>query len=134
SVIDQGSQKTYMTGLTDVYAHGSYRLSAGVTWQASEYVKFSVGGGFKFDQGHIITGDQPCNPNPKFITHNTNKKDPGVLPQAGPCHSGDDNTQNISATGQPNPNYRPTINVTGRRFYVDASQTWDVAISGVVMF
>ena len=123
SVVDQGSQKTYNTGLTDVYAHGVYRASASATWQASEYVKFSIGGGFQFDQGHVITGDQPCNP--------AFKDD---VAKAGPCHSGDDATQNIVATGIPNPNYRPVVNVVGKRFYVDASQTWDIAVSGTVMF
>ena len=62
------------------------------------------------------------------------KASPDILAKAGPCHSGDDNTQNISATGIPNPNYRPTLNVTGRRFYVDSSQTWDVSVAGTVMF
>lgn len=123
SVVDQGSQKTYNTGLTDVYAHGVYRGSVSATWQASEYVKFSIGGGYQFDQGHIITGDQPCNP--------TFKDDVG---KSGPCHSGNDTTQSISATGIPNPNYRPTVNVTGRRFYVDSSTTWDIGLSGTVMF
>ncbi|MBK8256159.1 MAG: hypothetical protein IPK82_26255 [Polyangiaceae bacterium] len=123
SVVDQGSQKTYNTGLTDVYAHGSYRASASATWQASEYVKFSIGGGFQFDQGHIITGDQPCN--------SAFKEDVG---RSGPCHSGNDNTQELVATGIPNPNYRSAVNVVGRRFYVDTSATWDVAISGTVMF
>ncbi len=123
SVVDEGSQKTYNTGLTDVYAHGVYRGSVSATWQASEYVKFSIGGGYQFDQGHVITGDQPCNP--------TFKSDVG---KSGPCHSGNDTTQSISATGIPNPNYRPTINVTGRRFYVDASNTWDIGLSGTVMF
>lgn len=126
SIVDTKSQKTYNTGLTDVYAHGVYRASASATWQASEYVKFSIGGGFQFDQGHVITGDQPCNP--------AFKDEPNAIDRAGPCHGGDDSTQNISATGIPNPNYRPVINVVGRRFYVDASQTWDVAISGTVMF
>jgi len=123
SVVDEGSQKTYNTGLADVYAHGVYRGSASATWQASEYVKFQAGFGFQWDQGHIITGDQPCNPS---IKDDVNR--------AGPCHSGDDSSQSISATGLPNPNYRPTVNATGRRFYVDASTTWDIAISGVVMF
>ena len=123
SVVNEGSQKTYNTGLTDVYAHGVYRGSVSATWQASEYVKFSIGGGYQFDQGHVITGDQPCNP--------TFKSDVG---KSGPCHSGNDTTQSISATGIPNPNYRPTINVTGRRFYVDASNTWDIGLSGTVMF
>jgi hypothetical protein len=123
SVVDEGSQKTYNTGLTDVYAYGAYRASASATWQASEYVKFSAGFGFQFDQGHIITGDQPCNPSFK-----------DDINKAGPCHQGDDSSQNIGATGVPNPNYRPVLNVTGRRFYVDASTTWDVALSGTVMF
>lgn len=123
SVVDEGSQKTYNTGLTDVYAHGVYRGSVSATWQASEYVKFSLGGGFQFDQGHIITGDQPCNP--------SFKDDVG---KSGPCHSGNDTTQSITATGIPNPNYRTPINVTGRRFYVDASTTWDIGLSGTVMF
>lgn len=121
-----GSQKTYNTGLTDVYAYGTYRISASATWQASEYVKFSIGGGFQFDQGHVITGDQPCNP--------SFKNDADAVFKAGPCHSGDDATQNLTATGIPNPNYRPVVNVVGRRFYVDAAQTWDIAISGTVMF
>ncbi|MFO0593581.1 MAG: hypothetical protein U0441_38930 [Polyangiaceae bacterium] len=123
SVVDTNSQKTYNTGLTDVYAHGVYRGSVSATWQASEYVKFSIGGGYQFDQGHVITGDQPCNP--AFSDS---------VAKAGPCHSGNDTTQNITATGIPNPNYRPVMNVTGRRFYVDASNTWDVAIAGTVMF
>jgi hypothetical protein len=123
SVVDESSQKTYNTGLTDVYAHGVYRGSVSATWQASEYVKFSLGGGYQFDQGHVITGDQPCNPG--F------KDDVG---KSGPCHSGNDTTQSITATGIPNPNYRPAINVTGRRFYVDASNTWDIGLSGTVMF
>jgi hypothetical protein len=123
SVVDEGSQKTFNTGLTDVYAHGTYRGSIGATWQASEYVKFSVGGGLRFDQGHIITGDQPCNP--------AFKDDIG---KSGPCHSGNDTTQAITSTGIPNPNYRPSINLTGQRFYVDNSMTWDLGIAGTVMF
>lgn len=123
SVVDRNSQKTYNTGLSDVYAYGTYRASISATWQASEYVKFSLGGGYQFDQGHIITGDQPCN-----------SAFQGDVNKAGPCHGGDDGTQNISATGIPNPNYRPVVNAVGRRFYVDSSSTFDLAVSGTVMF
>ncbi len=132
SVVDEGSQKTYNTGLTNVYAHGVYRGSASATWQASEYVKFQAGFGIQFDQGHVITGDQPCNPNASVITGASNPRDAAVVGKAGPCHAGDE--ANPTATGIPNPNYRPTVNVVGRRFYVDSSTTWDVAISGTVMF
>ena len=72
---------------------------------------------------HSITGDQPCNPATKQIA------------RMGPCHSGDESLgQTVTATGLPNPNYRPTINAVGRRFFVDSSNTFDIFASGVVMF
>jgi hypothetical protein len=122
SVVDPMSQKTYTTGLTDVLAYGSYRGSASVMWQANEYVKFQFGIGYAHDQGHVITGDAPCNPSVKKEA------------TAGPCHIGDAMQGTWTPTGQPNPNYRPTINDVGRRFWVDASNTFDLFAAGVVMF
>lgn len=123
SIIDADSQKTYTTGLGDVQAFTSFRASASVTWQASEYIKFQLGLGYRHDQGHGITGDQPCNPAVKEIA------------RSGPCRSGDDASGiAVSATGLPNPNYRPTVNAVGRRFFVDDSNTVDFFASGVVMF
>ncbi|MRG96988.1 hypothetical protein [Polyangium spumosum] len=125
SIIDQNSQKTYVTGLTDVQQYASIRGQGSVTWQASEFVKFTLGIGFTHDQKHGISGDQPCNP--------TFKDDIG---QSGPCKSGNELNvgEFVSATGIPNPNYRPTINAVGRRFWVSDSNTFDVFASGVVMF
>lgn len=125
SVVDQGSQKTYFTGLSDVQAYGSVRISGSATWQASEYVKFQFGMGFAHDQAHGISGDQPCNPEFK---NDINK--------SGPCRSGDfvAGGSEPRATGVPNPNYRATINSIGRRFYVDGSDTFDIFASGTVMF
>ncbi len=124
SIVDEGSQKVFTTGLTDVFAYGSLRASGSVTWQASEYVKFQFGMGYRHDQKHVITGDSPCNPNDK-----------SDLGKSGPCHSGDDaQGQAVSSTGQPNPNYRAAINSVGRRFWVDGSNTFDLFASGVVMF
>lgn len=124
SVVNTNSQKTYFTGLTDVQAYGSYRFSGSVTWQASEYVKFQFGMGFRHDQGHGISGDQPCNPEFK-----------GSLEKSGPCRTGDESQGGtVSATGVPNPNYRATINSIGRRFYVNDSNTFDIFASGTVMF
>ncbi len=125
SIVDPTSQKIYNTGLTDVLAYGSYRGSASVMWQASEYVKFQVGVGDAHDQGHVITGDAPCNP-----------ADKSDLTKSGPCHTGGDPTTNAgyTVTGVPNPNYRQTINDVGRRFWVDASNTFDLFASVVVMF
>jgi hypothetical protein len=121
SVVDTGSQKTYFTGLTDVAAHGSYRVSTSVLWQASEFVKFQLGFGFRHDQGHGISGDQPCNPDFK-----------DDIDRAGNCTKNDSSSR--TATGVPNPNYRATVNAAGRRFFVDDSNTFDVFASGTVMF
>jgi hypothetical protein len=124
SVINPNSQRTYVTGLTDVQQYASFRGQASVTWQASEYVKFTVGFGFTHDQKHGITGDQPCNPTFK-----------DSIERAGPCKSGNELAgESITATGVPNPNYRPTINAVGRRFYATDSNTFDIFASGVVMF
>ena len=69
--------------------------------------------------------DQPCNPD--F------KKD---MSKAGPCRNvsrvGD--TSTFSATGIPNPNYRPSINQVGQRFKVDDVSVVDLWLNGVVMF
>jgi len=121
SVIDEGSGKVYQNGLTVVEPFGSYRASGSVTWRAHEYVKFNTGVGLSFEQAHGISHDQPCNPD--FD---------GTVGEAGPCHSGGGNT--ITATGNPNPNYRPVVNAIGRRFYVDESITYEIFASGTVMF
>ncbi len=46
SVVNPQSQKVYFSGVTDVQAHGQYRLSTEFTWQAGEYIKFHLGGGY----------------------------------------------------------------------------------------
>jgi hypothetical protein len=121
SVVDESSQRTFVTGLTDVSAFGSYRLSGSATWQVGEYVKFQFGLGYRHDQGHLITADAPCNP-----------ADASDINKSGPCHTTNGGT--TTSTGLPNPNYRATINSVGRRYWVDSSNTFDVFASGVVMF
>lgn len=126
SVIDPTSQKVYVTGLTDMQQHGIYTFSTQLTFQAGEYVKFNVGGAFTAEQGHFITFDQPCNPD-------VNK----TVGTAGPCSStSTDSTGAVSttATGVPNPNYRPVINTPGRRFRADDATLWDAWINAIVMF
>ncbi len=84
--------------------------------------KFQIGAGFRHDQGHGIGGDQPCN---------SQYKD--SLGAAGPCRRQDADGR-LTVTGSPNPNYRPTINAVGRRFYVNDSNTFDLFASGTFMF
>ena len=124
SVVDEGSQEVYYNGLADVQAHGSFRGSFSITWQAGEYVKFTAGVGYKHEQEHGLGGDQPCNPDFK-----------DDIRASGPCHRGNAEAgETITSTGIPNPNYRPTINAVGRRFWVQDSNTFDFFASGVVMF
>jgi hypothetical protein len=126
SIVDPNSEKVYTTGLTDVQQHGVYMLSTELTWQAGEYVKFSLGGGYSLVQSHFISFDQPCNPD--FSDDPT---------KAGPCKSTTTSATgatNTKATGIPNPNYRPVINTPGRRFLVDDSHAFDAWINATVMF
>jgi hypothetical protein len=125
SVVDTTSQRNYFSGLADVQAYGAYRGSFSLMWQASELIRFQVGAGYRHDQGHGISNDQPCNPDLKP----TNLAD---VSKSGPCHSG--TSPNEVSTGQPNPNYRPTINSVGRRFFVDAANTFDMFASIALMF
>ena len=123
SVVDTGSEKTYFNGLTVVEGYGSYRIGGSATWQAGRYFKITGGVGYRFEQAHGISHAQPCNPD--FT------ESPG---EAGPCNSFDGSTQLTTATGIPNPVYRPTINAVGNRFYVDDSQTFDVFARATLMF
>lgn len=126
SVVDPNSQKVYFTGLTDVQQHGRYTFSTEFTWQAGEYVKFSLGGGYTLVQSHFITFDQACNPD--FSDDVT---------KSGPCASlSSDGSGGFTrtATGIPNPNYRAVINTPGRRFLVDDSNAFDAWLNATVMF
>jgi len=123
SVVNPQSQKVYFTGLSDVQAHGEYMLSTEFTWQAGEYIKFHVGGGYQIIQSHFITFDQACNPD---FASDINK--------SGPCHVAATATSSSSVSGIPNPNYRRTIDDPGHRFKVDDSHAFDAWINATVMF
>jgi hypothetical protein len=122
SVVNPNSQRVYVTGITDVQQHGVYQLSTQLIFQAGEYVKFNLGGGYTMEQGHVLTYDQPCNPD--FT---------GDVTRSGPCRAATGPTT-FTATGIPNPNYRPSINAPGRRFRIDDSTAFDVWLSATVMF
>lgn len=129
SVVDTSSQRVYVTGLADVQAHGKMRGMGGVTWQAGEFVKFQLGLSYTFEQGHMLTMDQPCNAAYK-----------GDVTQSGPCRTlrvttdGGQTNYHFTATGIPNPNYRPAVNMVGRRFKYDDAGTVDLWFNGIVMF
>ncbi len=117
SVVDLHSEKVYTTGLTQIEAHGEYRFSLEFGWQPARLVRFNVGGAVAVAQSHIVTYDQPCNPDLA-----------GSPAAAGPC-KGDH-----GVTGVPNPMYRAAVDSPGNRFVVDGSHWFDLWLSGALMF
>ena len=122
SVADPTAEKAYFSGITDQQAYGSVAARTSATWQAGEYVKFQAGVGLLFNQSHLVTAADACNPN---FTSDAS--------QAGPCVGA---VQNGSQTinGIPNPNHRAVIDTPGRRFSVDDTTVVDLWVTGVVMF
>ncbi len=123
SVADPNAQKVFFTGITDQQAYGSFGGAVGVTWQTGEYVKFTAGFGLTYAQSHLVTAADACNPDLKSNSG-----------ASGPCRTGAVSAGGGSATGIPNSNHRPTIDLPGRRFSVDDTTIVDLWLSGVVMF
>jgi len=123
SIQDTSVTPTYFTGITEAQAYGSFTLSAAATWQAGEYIKFTLGTAFTYAQSHLITTADPCNPN-------LGGGSPGA---AGPCTTPTGFGSN-SVNGVPNPDHRDVIDLPGHRFSVDDSTIVDLYVMGVVMF
>jgi hypothetical protein len=122
SVQDPSAQQVFFTGITDQQAYASVGAKMSATIQAGEYIKFTAGVGLTYDQSHLITSADACNPN--FTS------DAGA---AGSCKT----TASFgggSITGIPNPNQRPSIDLPGHRFSSDDSTIIDLWVNGVVMF
>lgn len=117
SVADPTAQKVYFTGITDQAAYGALNLQASATWMAGEYVKFGVGGGVRFNQSHVVTAADPCNPGYA-----------STPATAGPC------VLNGQTTGIPDPNYHAIIDTPGRRFSVDNTVIGNFNVTATVMF
>jgi hypothetical protein len=123
SIPDQSVSPTYFTGVTETQAYGSFTLTAAATWQAGEYIKFTIGSNFTYAQSHLITTADPCNPN-------LGGGSPGA---AGPCTTPNGFGSN-NVNGVPNPDHRDIIDLPGHRFAVDDSTIVDLYVMGVVMF
>jgi hypothetical protein len=122
SIVDDTAPKVFFSGITDQRAYGGFRVAGSVTWQAGEYLKFSAGTAVQYNQSHIITGAEPCNPDAE--------KSVG---SAGPCRTADP-SMNGASTGVPNPNHRDAIDTPGRRFTVDDTTIVSLWINGTLMF
>lgn len=128
SVVDPNSDRVNFTGITDIQQHGDYKFRARFTWQAGQYVRFDVGGALRVIQGHLITFDQACRPDPLVS-----------LAHAGPCKVDTGSTdQNgdptFDPTGAPNPAYRTVLNAPGRRYYAETSIGWNLWLRASVLF
>jgi hypothetical protein len=120
SIANPNTENVYFSGITEVAAYGSFQFQASATYQAGEYVKFTVGSGFTYAQSHLITAADTCTPG------NT---DPDL---AGPCQTTSGNTTTV--LGSPNPDHRDVIDLPGHRFSVDDTTIIDLWVRGVVMF
>ena len=118
SIVDPKAEKIYFTGVTEQQAYGSMTVSAAATWQAGEYIKFTLGSALTYAQPHLVTAADSCNPN---VT------DPA---QAGPCR----NAATGQIAGAPNPDHREIIDLPGHRFSVDDTTIVDLYVMGIVMF
>jgi hypothetical protein len=118
SIADPNSEQVFFSGITEVQAYGSFTASASATWQAGEYIKFTLGGSFTYAQSHLVTAADPCNPN------NTS------LAMAGPCV----NQFTGAPQGVPNPDHRDVIDSPGHRFSIDDTTAVDLWVLGAVMF
>lgn len=130
SVVDTSSQRVNFTGLTGVQQHGDYEVKGQFTWQASKWVKFDVGAGWRIIQEHLITADQACNPD---VTNQ--------VIRSGPCKINDTTSDEADAGkvawksgGLPNPHYRKVIDDPGQRFKVETSNGVRAWFRASVMF
>ena len=123
TVADPTAARVFFTGITDQHAFGSFGASVGATFQPNEYVKLNAGLGLTYQQNHLITAADACNPD--FGT---------ATGASGPCRSGAVSAGGGTVTGIPNPNHRQVIDLPGRRFSVDDSSIVDLWLGGVVMF
>jgi hypothetical protein len=120
SVADQNAEQVYFTGITEEQAYGSFTVSGAATWQAGEYIKFTVGSALTYSQPHLVTAADTCNPNTNPSTAT-----------AGPCQG---TFAGATVQGVPNPDHRDAIDLPGRRFSVDDTTIIDLYVQGVVMF
>ncbi len=126
SVADPTAGNVYFTGITDIAQHIALGGRVALRWQPGRFVLVALGAGLQWVQGHAISGGDECN---------TNKKD--SLAEAGNCKSESlaaGGGTNTSATGIPNPNFRPSIDSPARRFRVDDTLIVDLSANLAILF
>lgn len=121
SVVDPGSERVFVTGITKVEAHGAYALRLAARWQAGPYVHFDAGGALAVTQRHFLSSARPCDA-------------ARVTPaeRAGPCAVA--SPEGPRVIGVPDPSFRLEVDQPGRRFIVDTARSVDTWVGATVMF
>lgn len=96
-------------GVTDIEAYGTFGGDVGFNVQVGPYVRFRSTFGLSVDAPHIITNASPGLPGPDGRVDSNNP-------------------------AQANPLYRESIDLPGRRFHVEQSETWHLLVEGALMF
>jgi hypothetical protein len=96
-------------GVSDVEGYGTFGGDVGLNIQVGPYIRFRSLFGLAVDAPHFITNASP-----------------GV---AGPNGRVDSNNPD-----QANPLYRESIDLPGRRYRVEQSETWHLVVEGSLMF
>ncbi|HXJ21699.1 MAG TPA: hypothetical protein VMT03_15855 [Polyangia bacterium] len=96
-------------GVTDIEAYGSFGGDLGLNVQVGPYIRFRSLFGLSYDEPHFITNASPGVPGPDGRVDSNNPS-------------------------QANPTYRESIDLPGRRFRVEQSETWHLVVEGALMF
>jgi hypothetical protein len=96
-------------GVSDVEAYGTFGGDVGLNVQMGPYIRFRSLFGLSVDAPHFITNASP-----------------GV---AGP-----DGRVNSDNPTQANPVYRESVDLPGRRYRIEQSETWHLVVEGSLMF
>ncbi|HVY36398.1 MAG TPA: hypothetical protein VHM31_00630 [Polyangia bacterium] len=96
-------------GVSDVEAYGTFGGDVGLNVQVGPYVRFRSLFGLTVDAPHFITDASPGVPGPNGRVDSTNPD-------------------------QANPVYRESIDLPGRRYRIEQSETWHLLVQGSLMF
>jgi hypothetical protein len=109
-------EKVPFYGLTDIRARLRYGLRLGIEMQAAEYIRFGLGSGVSWVTNYAITASDPCNPD-------VSGSGRSEAYRGSTCGS-----------GIVNPAHRPTIDLPGRRFWMQGEVLVDLYATATAQF
>ncbi len=109
-------EKVPFYGLTDLRPRLKYGFRVGIEMQAAEYVRFNLGTGVSWVTNYGMTASDPCNP----TVSGDNR---GEAYRGSTCGS-----------GAVNPAHRPTVDLPGRRFFMQGQILVDLYATATAQF